>query len=107
MNALGSLLLKLSGMGWIWGKVNGAKAYIGGAVTILGGLSSACLGLVGILKEVIACPDLGCLVGIVRTLGEDQNALLLTGGLTAIGVGINGIGNRHALQKAVEPAPKA
>ena len=90
MNWLMNMALKFSGAGAIWAKVDGAKTYIVGGISVLSGL-------VGLLQELVVLIDGKDFAAVWRWaqhLPQDQAWLMFVAGLGAIGL-------RHAQAKAI------
>lgn len=90
VNRLLALAAKLSGMGVVMEKVNGGKAYIGGAIAIL-------QGVLNLLNEAMVISTMTELIAFARQLPTDPD-------VTTIGLGLAAIGIRHGIQKAVDGA---
>jgi hypothetical protein len=96
MKTIVNLIAKFSGAGKVWGKLDGSKTYLGGAVSILSGAA-------GLLSEILAlinAQDTAAVWEFVKHLPADQNILAIAGGLAAVGL-------RHAIEKKDAPAPAA
>jgi len=88
-----NLVVKFSGAGVIWEKLDGAKSYVGGAIGILAGAA----GLLQEVLNILNSHDAGAALAFVKGLPHDQNILAIAAGLVAVGI-------RHAIAKQ-EPAP--
>ena len=104
MNIILNSFLRLIGFGKAVDALDGetSKAYLGGAVKILGGIGSIVLGLSNIGLELAAAKGGAAYLAIGKALfsGNAETAMLV-GGVAAIGAGIATIGQRHAIAKAV------
>ena len=83
MQTLINMAVKFSGLGWIWAKTDGWKAYIAAAIAILTGLS-------GVLQEaapLIAAHDAGGLWARVKALSTHESWRILVDGLGILGIG--------------------
>lgn len=87
-----NLLLKLSGLGWLWDAVDGYKTYVAAALGILSGLA----GVGQELLTPLSAHDAGAALAVLRHLPQDPAWLALVGGLATLGVG-------HKLDKATTP----
>lgn len=105
MNTLLNGFLRIIGFGKAVDALDGetSKAYLGGAVKILGGVGSVALGLANIGVELASAQGAAAYIAIGKAVfaGNAETALLM-GGFAAIGAGISAIGQRHALAKAVK-----
>lgn len=90
------LINKLTGLGSLWEKADGAKTYIAGGASILTGAA----GLLAEVAKLIADKNTLAVWAFVKSLPTDQSWLLILGGLTAVGL-------RHAIQKQDAPVPEA
>lgn len=107
MNLLLNGFLRLIGFGKAVDALDGetSKAYLGGAVKILGGLSSVVLGLANIGADLVSAKGSAAYFAIGQSLfngNPDTAAIGL--GVIAIGAGISSIGQRHAVAKAAKAA---
>ena len=82
------LLNKLTGLGSVWDKANGAKTYIGGSIGMLSGAA----GLLGEVLKLISDRNALEVWAWLKQLPSDQYVLTFAGGLAAVGL-------RHALAK--------
>lgn len=83
MNKLINLAVKLSGLGWIWQKIDGYKT--AGSVTLA--VLTALLGLGNDLAPILAAHDAGALLAFIKTLpGNPSWKLIIEAGL-ALGLG--------------------
>lgn len=71
-----NLIAKWSGLGWIWGKLDGAKAYLVGTATILTGVA----GLIQEFTNVSGQHDFSALLKFAQSVPHDPMwAAILTG----------------------------
>ena len=109
MNTLLNGFLRVIGFGKAVDALDGetSKAYLGGAVKVLGGLGSIFLGVANVGVELAAAHGGAEYLAIGKALfsGNAETALIL-GGVAAIGAGVSAIGQRHALAKAVNADKK-
>ncbi len=92
MNTLINWAVKLSGLGWVWEKTDGAKTYIAATVGILTGLA----GLITEFAAPIAAHNAGAIVALLKTLPTDPSWLALIAALGTLGIG-------HKLEKQNAP----
>ena len=101
------MFLKLSGLGWTWDKVDGAKTYIAGVGGILSGLAMVCTGLAGLISEFLPLHGWGAVLAWGKTLGSDASFALLAKGWAAVLAGLSVVGLRHAIDKNTPDDPPA
>ena len=94
MKWLLNVAMKFSGLGWVWGKIDGSKTYIAAGLAITTGLA----GVLAQLQPVLAGHDAAALLAFLKGLPNDPAWLMLVGGFGALGIG-------HKLTKAAEAAP--
>lgn len=85
LNRLLAIAAKISGLGIVVQKLNGLKAYIGGSILILQGVT-------GLLQTVMGINDLHALIDFGRSIAENPDLGKIAAGLIAFGV-------RHAISK--------
>lgn len=88
MGTVLNFLAKVSGLGWVWEKLDGYKTYVGGA-------SGVFLGAAGLLQEIVTLVDhknYAEVLAWARALPHDQSILAILAGLAALGL-------RHSNQK--------
>lgn len=100
MNALLNLAVKLSGLGWVWKKIDGSKTRIGAAGLMLGGAGIALGGLAGLIAQAIACGDAACAINIAKDISNNPSAALVLQGFLTFKAGLLGIGLGHKFEKA-------
>lgn len=109
MNSIINLLVKLSGLGWMWEKTDGLKTYLAAAAIILPGLGAALAALAGLAGEVgpiLGAHDAGALLAFVKALPHDQYADAMKAAWLTVGGGLAVLGLGHKLDKATDaPAP--
>lgn len=93
-----NLLMKFSGLGWVWDKVDGYKTFLSAAVSILAGLS----GLASEAVPLLLAHNSSGILDMLKSLPKDPAFLVLMVGLHALGIG-------HKLLKAqnAQSAPSA
>ncbi len=97
MGNLINFIVKISGFGWVWEKLDGLKTYLAAAVSIL-------TGIVGIIQEfrpALDAHDAATVWSLIQGLPNDQSWLMIVAGLGILGIG-------HKLEKAAgvaEPSP--
>ena len=89
MDKLINLGVKLSGLGWIWAKLDGYKTYLGAAGLILTGAAGVLNGFIGVEQQHNAA----ALLHWVKGLPNDAAWLMLMNGFGILGLG-------HKVQKA-------
>ena len=92
MGWLINLFAGFSGMGWVWTKVDGYKAFIAGSISMLTGL----LGLVQEFSAPLLAHNTAGLWALIKGLPSDSAWLMLLGGLGTIGI-------RHSIAKSKTP----
>lgn len=80
MNMVIGWLVKLSGFGWVWNKIDGSKTYLGGGALLLSGAAQ-------VLQSIISVKDLPGFIEFLKHLPQDQGILAVAAGLAAIGLG--------------------
>ena len=80
-----NLVAKLSGLGFVFDKINGYKTYIGAVISILSGI-------VQLLEKVLALQGASDWLAFAKGLPQDP-------GLALVSVGLIGLGIRHKLDK--------
>lgn len=93
MKTMINLAMKFSGLGWVWGKVDGYKVYGTSTILILTGL----LGVLNLLGPAIAAHDAGALFAILKTIPHNDSWIMLVQGVMGLGIG-------HKLNKAADVA---
>ena len=83
MNKLIDLAARVSGLGWIWDRLDGWKTYLAAAAGILSGLA----GLIGEIIPVINHKSFSEALNLVKHLPQDPSWMLVVGGLGALGIG--------------------
>lgn len=96
MNKLIDLAAKLSGLGWVWEKIDGYKTKLAAAAGILSGAA----GLIGEIVPLLDKRSFAALLEFVKHLPQDPAWLLLVGGLGALGLG-------HKADKIAAATPPA
>lgn len=94
------LLAKLTGFGWVWDKLNGAKTYIAGATLMLSGAAAIATGVSAILTQFQAVSSLGGAIDWARGIESGDAWKMIQGGATSFGMGLAAIGLRHNQDKA-------
>lgn len=94
INKLINLGVKMSGLGWVWEKVDGSKTYLAAAISILSGAA----GVLSQLLPALQAHDAAAVIAVLKHLPQDQAFLMLMLGIKALGL-------RHAVDKA--PAAEA
>lgn len=104
MNAIIELIVKFSGLGALWDKVDGYKTNIGAAGLMVGGIGMMCAGAAAIIAAFVGCIDHACQIELVRGLSHNDNVALALKGFLAFKGGLMGLGIGHKLEKAAEAA---
>lgn len=99
MNKVIDLVVRFSGLGKLLEKVNGGKAYLGGAGLIISGAATALSGLAGIIGALVPLANASDYLSFAKGLPQNSSAGLLVAGLGMISKGLADIGNRHAVAK--------
>lgn len=94
MNALINFVLKFSGAGWVWDKLDGYKLYGTGALAVLG----AVVGLGSELSPILASHNTALLISFVTHINSDPAYLALLAGFATIAAA-------HKADKAASPVP--
>lgn len=94
MNWLINTAVKLSGLGWVWDKVDGAKTYIAVTLKVL----TALAGLLTTLQPMLDAHNLGALVSFCKAISSDPNWKMLTDALLVLGIG-------HKIDKVADATP--
>jgi hypothetical protein len=82
MKTIINLVLRLSGAGYVWDKLDGYKSFLMGSISILTGLA----GILQELIDVISKHDYALLLGFISNLPHDQSWLMVVGGMGVIGI---------------------
>jgi len=108
MNTLIALAVRLSGAGWVWGKVDGYKTKIAAIGLMLSGAALMLAGASEILSALAACKDLACGIGLFRGLADNPHAATCLKGFLAFQGGLGALGLGHKLDKTTtQDAPGA
>lgn len=99
MNAIINLAAKLLGLNSFLAKINGSKAYIGAAGTMITGAITALTGLAGIVADLIPLETAAQYFAFAKGLGHNANAGLIAAGGGLLSKGWTDIGQRHAVAK--------
>jgi len=99
-----NLILKLSGLNWLWIQIDGYKSYIAGTSKMLLGLSAMCGGLVSLLSMLSNAKSPGEAWALFHRPEIKPILLVLSGGYYSFHDGLADIGQRHALTKGQKGA---
>lgn len=94
MNSILALILKFSGAGFVWDKMDGYKTYGAAALGILTSLA----GLGVELSPILAAHNTAALIGLIQGLPHDPSWLGLIASAGLLGIG-------HKVDKSSEPSP--
>lgn len=83
MKTIINLLLKISGAGWVWEKLDGKKTNISGIASILSGAAALIIEFLAIGGK----HDFAAVITFIKGLPTNPSWMMILAGLAALGIG--------------------
>lgn len=104
MNTIINLVVRFSGLGLAWDKIDGHKSQIGGAGLMLAGGGMMLTAAAQVLSAYVACLDHSCQVALLQHMAGSDSAKLALEGFVTFKAGLLGLGIAHKIEKAAGAA---